>query len=180
MENIQPSLDPSRLVFIDESSINTGMTRLYAWAEAGERIYDYVPDVRFKRKSVLSSIRLDGTQVPFVFSGTLNKSLFSYYLEEFLAPTLKPGDIVIMDNCSVHRAKGVLDSIYARGASVLFLPPYSPEYNPIELCWSKMKTNLNQAKARTSETLDEALIHALSTISTSDIAGWFKHAGYAQ
>jgi transposase len=179
-ENLQPSLHVNKLVFLDESSINLGMTRLYGRAPTNERINDYVPDVRFQRTSVLSTIRLDGTQLPLIFEGTLNGKLFKKYVDEFLAPSLSEGDIVILDNSSVHKANGVLDAIFTRGASVLFLPPYSPDFNPMELLWAKLKTILRKLKARTPETLIIALNHALASITIEDIENWFLHDGYNQ
>jgi transposase len=155
------------------------MTRLYGRAFRNERVNDYVPDVRFKRISILSTIRLDGTQVPFVFNGTLNGELFKKYVDTFLAPSLSKGDIVIMDNSSVHKAHGVTDAIVDRGATVLFLPPYSPDFNPIELMWSKLKSKLRKLKARTPETLIPALNLALDYVTCEDIKNWFKHGGYA-
>ena len=156
------------------------MTRLYGRAHKSERVVDFVPDVRFKRVSILSTVRLDGTQIPFIFEGTLNKELFKSYNDELLAPSLCAGDIVIMDNSSVHKAKGVIDKILEVGAQVMFLPPYSPDLNPIEMLWSKMKTILRKLKARTSETLLEALNYALNCITKNDIKNWFSHNGYAQ
>ena len=134
------------------------MTRLYGRAATNERINDYVPDVRFQRLSILSTVRLDGTQVPFIFNGSLNSELFKEYIEKFLAPALSSGDIVVLDNSSVHRAKGVLDSLIERGIIVLFLPPYSSDFNPIEKLWSKMKSFLCKQKARTYDTLIDAII----------------------
>ena len=154
------------------------MTRLYGRAAINERINDYVPDVRFQRLSILSTVRLDGTQVPFVFNGSLNSELFKEYIENFLAPVLSAGDIVILDNSSVHRANGVLDSLIERGVIVLFLPPYSSDFNPIEKLWSKMKSFLRKKKAQTYDALIEAVKLALENISTDDIAAWFKHDGY--
>jgi transposase len=180
VENQQPKLDANKIVFLDESSINLGMTRLYGRAHTNERVNDYVPDVRFERTSILSSIRLDGTQIPIIFKGTLNGELFKLYVDNFLAPSLSEGDVIILDNSSVHRAKGVLDSIIAKGVKVLFLPPYSPDFNPIEMLWSKMKSLLRKAKARTHEMLVEALNYALDCITINDITNWFKHDGYNQ
>ena len=179
-ENQQPHLDVNKIVFLDESSINLGMTRLYARAPKNERVIDYVTDVRFKRTSVLSTIRLDGTQVPFIFEGTLNGQLFRKYVEELLCPSLSEGDVVILDNSAVHRAKNVLASIAARGGIVLFLPPYSSDMNPIEMLWAKIKAILRKLKARTAETLLDALNYALDCITLEDIANWFKHDGYVQ
>lgn len=180
VENQQPKLDVNKLIFLDESSINLGMTRLYGRALTNERVNDYVPDVRFQRTSILSTIRLDGTQIPFIFEGTLNRNLFKKYVEKFLAPSLSEGDIVILDNSSVHKSKGVIDAIAARGATALFLPPYSPDFNPIEMLRSKIKTILRKVKARTAEVLIVALNYALSCITFEDIANWFKHDGYSQ
>jgi transposase len=165
-------------VFLDESSINCGMTRLYGRALKAERITDYVSDVRFERTSVISTIRLDGTQAPLMFQGTLNGEVFTIYVKDILAPTLKPGDIVVLDNLSSHKVKGALEPIYQRGATVLFLPPYSPDFNPIELSWSKMKAVLRKQKAKTYDDLVESMKLALNSITNTDISNWFKHCGY--
>jgi transposase len=154
------------------------MTRLYGRAPKDERVNDYVPDVRFDRLSVLSTIRLDGTQIPLIFNGTLNGKLFKLYVDECLAPALRPGDIVILDNSSVHTAKGVLDALTRVGATALYLPVYSPDLNPIEMMWSKMKSILRKIKARTPDTLIEALNLALESVTLDDIKAWFEHDGY--
>ena len=172
------SPDPLRLVFLDESSVNCAMTRLYGRAGKSERVNDYVPDVRFERTSVISTIRLDGGQAPFMFKGTLDGALFAVYVEKVLAPTLKEGDMVVMDNLSAHKVAGAFRPIHEKGASVLFLPPYSPDYNPIELAWSKVKAALRKAKAATFDELVDAMRLALDGITTHDIAGWFRHCGY--
>ena len=175
----QRILEINRLVFLDESGVNTGMTRLYGRAFKHERVVEAVPDIRFHRTTILSSMRLDGTIVPLVVEGALNGDVFRAYITQFLAPSLKTGDIVFMDNLSSHKVKGVVDAIEAVGASVLFLPPYSPDLNPIELMWSKMKAILRKLKIRSKELLDDAIAFALDSISISDIAGWFRHDGYA-
>lgn len=174
----QGNLDVGKLVFLDESSINCGMTRLYGRALKNERVNDYVPDVRFERTSIISTIRLNSQQAPLVFKGTLNGVVFRAYAEQILAPTLQPGDIVIMDNGSSHKVSGALDPIYAAGASVLFLPPYSPDFNPIELSWSKMKSVLRKLKPRTYDELMLALEIALNSFTLEDIQNWFQHDGY--
>ncbi len=112
-----------------------------------------VPDTRFHRTTILSSVRLDGTSVPFVFEGALNGDIFRSYVTQLLAPSLKPGDIIIMDNLSSHKVSGIVEAIPAVGASVMFLPPYSPDLNPIELMWSKIKTILRKLKIRAKELL---------------------------
>ena len=155
------------------------MTRLYGRAVSHERVVDTVPDTRFHRTTILSSVRLDGTIVPVVFEGALNGDMFKAYVAQFLAPSLRPGDIVIMDNLSSHKVKGIVELIEAVGASVLFLPPYSPDLNPIELMWSKLMAILSKLKIRTKELLNDAIAYAFGCISVSDIAGWFSHHGYA-
>jgi transposase len=166
------------LVFIDESGVNCGMTRLYGRAKKGERLNDYTPDVRFERTSVISSIRLDGTQAPLMYKGALNAELFKVYITEVLSPTLKKDDIVIMDNLSSHKVTGVLDSIYAQGATVMFLPPYSPDLNPIEMSWSKMKSVLRKLKATTYDEMVKSIKTALDSFTKLDIVNWFSHDGY--
>ena len=139
---------------------------------------DAIADVRFARTSVLSSVRMDGTIVPCVFDGALNGDLFREYVRVFLVPTLKPGDIVVMDNLSSHKVSGIMEMIQTAGAQVKFLPPYSPDFNPIELMWSKMKAFLRKLKIRSRDLLDEAIVSALDSVSTSDIHNWFAHDGY--
>jgi transposase len=138
----------------------------------------HVPDVRFERTSVISTVRLDGGQAPLMFKGALDGAMFAAYVAEVLAPTLGEGDIVVMDNLSSHKVEGALAPIYGRGASVLFLPPYSPEWNPIELAWSKMKATLRRLGARTYDALVAGMRAALEGITVSDIMGWFRHCGY--
>jgi len=156
------------------------MTRLYGRGKKGERVKDYVPDVRFQRQSILSSVRLNGEMVPLVFSGTLNGDIFKEYITHCLAPTLSEGDIVIMDNLSSHKVTGVIEAISARGASVLYLPPYSPDFNPIELKWAKVKTFLKKARSKTLDLLDSAIAQSLDLVSAADILGWFTHCGYCK
>lgn len=166
-------IDPTRLVFLDETSVNCGMTRLYGRAAKDERIYDYVPDVRFKRTSVISTVRLNGDNVPFMFKGTLDGDLFIGYIDNFLAPTLKKSDILVLDNCSAHK-KHDLDSVYEQGAEVWFLPRYSPDLNPCENAWSKAKSTLRREKARNEQDLEKAMGVALE-FTSDDLLGWFKH-----
>lgn len=154
------------------------MTRLYGRALKNQRVNDYVPDVRFERTSIISTIRLDGEQMPLVFKGGLTGDIFSVYVKEMLAPTLSNGDIVVMDNLPSHKVSGALAPIYEKGAHVLFLPPYSPDLNPIELSWAKMKAVLKKLKPRTEEELIPALQIALNSFTNEDIANWFKHDGY--
>jgi len=122
------------------------MTRLYVRAYKAEGVNDYIPDVRFERTSIMLGIRLDGTQSPFMFKGTLNGEVFTVYVKKILAPALRAGDVVIIDNLASHKVKCALEPIYQKGATELFLPPYSPDFNPIELGWSKMKAVLRKIK----------------------------------
>jgi transposase len=172
-------MDAESLVFLDECGTNTGMTRLYGRAPGGERLVDYVPDVRYERTSLLSSVRLDGTFVPLCFDGALNGEIFLKYITDFLAPTLKPGDIVFMDQLSSHKVAGVAEAIEAREAFVIYLPQYSPDLNPIENMWSKIKAYLRKVKARTKEELFIAIKEAFNLILCKDIKGWFLEAGYS-
>jgi transposase len=174
----QPNMDVKNLVFLDESSINTGMTRRYGRGQSSERVVDHTPDVRFERTTILSSVRANGDMVPCVFEGSLNGDIFTKYISEFLAPTLKEGDIVIMDNLSSHKVEGVIEPIRVAGATVLYLPPYSPDLNPIEMMWSKIKAYLRKAKARTKLLLEAAIVKALNSITMSDILAWFAENGY--
>ena len=174
----QSEMNPDSLVFLDESSINTGMTRLYGRSIGSDRVVDYTPDIRFERTTILSSVRANGDMVPLVFEGSLNGDIFREYIAKCLVPTLKEGDIVVMDNLSSHKVAGVIEPIIAAGAKVLYLPPYSPDFNPIEMMWSKMKASLRKAKARTKVLLQVAIAEALSSITISDILAWFAENGY--
>jgi transposase len=174
----QKTIDFSKLIFLDESGVNLSMTRLYGRARKNTRVRDAVPDARFHRTTVLSSVRLDGTIVPCVFEDSLNGNIFREYVRRFLLPTLQPGDVVVMDNLSSHKVKGIVEAIEAVGAFVKFLPPYSPDFNPIELMWSKMKAILRKLKIRSKEFLNDAIADALAAVSCDDILGWFQHDGY--
>ena len=154
------------------------MTRLYGWGERHARVDEYVPDARFERSSVLSAVRLSGVNAQVSFSGALDGDIFALYVKYVLAPTLSAGDVVLLDNLSSHKVLGVLDPIYEKGAYVWFLPVYSPDLNPIELLWSKVKSILRKLKARTFEELQKALRIALNAITPTDIKNWFKHDGY--
>ena len=155
------------------------MTRLYGRAMSNERVYDYVPDVRFKRTSIISTIRLNGDSVPFMFKGTLDGDLFIGYIENFLAPTLKKGDILVIDSASAHKKHELelTDILDEQGAEVRFLPRYSPDKNPKENAWSKAKSTLRKLKARTEEALGAAVGAALD-FTFDDLTGWFMHCGY--
>jgi transposase len=170
----------SRLVFLDECGVNLAETRLYGRAPSNERVKDYVPDARFERKSIIVSLKLNGQMSSLLFNGTLNGKLFIQYIKQFLSQILNEGDIVVLDNCTAHKVVGVKEAIKACGAKVLYLPAYSPDFNPVELLWSKVKAFLRKEKARTFESLEKALKLVLDSVSVDDILGWFKHCGYSQ
>jgi transposase len=174
-----PKADVRKLVFLDESGVNTNMSRRYARAAIGQRANDAIPLNTGKSTTILSSVRLDGTTVPVVFAGAVNREKFKEYLKTHLVPTLKPGDIVIMDNLRTHKVDGVAELIQSAGAFLIYLPPYSPDLNPIEEMWSKIKAYLRKVKARTSGTLENAIKDAFACVSVTDIFGWFSHSGYS-
>ena len=175
----QKTMDQNHLIFLDESGVNLNMTRRYGRAIGKARVYDYVPLNTPRNTTLLSSIRIeDATMVHKEISGALNGVIFLEYIRNDLAPTLRQGDIVIMDNLRVHKVAGVRQAIEEKGASVLYLPPYSPDLNPIEMLWSKIKAFLREQKARDAVILLDKIQEAYSTISLQDILGWFSAAGY--
>ena len=155
------------------------MVRLYGRGKRGQRVKDYIPDARWKSFSVLSSLRSDGQTEAIVYERGLTGELFKSWLKENLVKTLHEGDIVIMDNMSSHKVSGVKDLIEAVGAHIKYLPPYSPDLNPIENMWSKVKSELRKASEATSEQLMEATGRALDKVTQSDAKGWFEHCGYS-
>jgi len=168
-----------RLKFLDEAGSNIAMTRLYGRAAPGERVVDNAPQNYGENITMLATLSLDGISAPMTVAGAVDGVVFRTYVEAVLAPTLTEGDIVIMDNLGAHKVAGVSQLIEARGARVIYLPPYSPDLNPIEKCWSKIKTYLRAAKARTREALEEALKEALRLVSAKDAIGWFASCGYS-
>jgi transposase len=154
------------------------MTPRYGRALSSKRVKDYVPDTRFEKTTVISTIRLKGKAATLMFKGSLNGDTFATYVKEVLAPTLKKGDILVLDNLSSHKVPDVLDPVYERGASVMFLPPYSPDLNPVELCWSKMKETVRRLKPRSYDELVYAMKMAIDSVVTPNITNWFKHCGY--
>ena len=166
-------------MFLDESGVNTDMTRCYARAKNGQRANVHTPLNTGKTTTIVSSVRTDGTTVPIFLSGSLNGETFKDYIEKQLAPTLHKGDIVVMDNLRCHKVKGIKQAIEKAGAHILYLPPYSPDLNPIEQMWSKIKSLLRKVKARSVDALLEALPVAFGAITVQDILGWFHLDGYS-
>lgn len=167
-----------RLIFFDESGLNLSMTRLYGRALSHQRVLDDTPKNWGDSITLIAGIRRTGLVAPMMMVGSLTGVAFVDYVERFVVPELREGDIVVLDNLGAHRMKEVQQAIEAAGASVLFLPPYSPDLNPIELAWSKVKAVVRQLKPRCLADLVDATGTALLRISTLDLAHWFAHAGY--
>ena len=167
-----------KLVFIDESGAKTNMTRLYGRAKKGQRAVDDTPSGHWCTTTMISSVRLDGSTACMVVDGATTKDIFKAYVEKILLPTLRPGDVVVLDNLSSHKNQEVRDLVESVGAELCFLPPYSPDLNPIEKMWSKVKAILRKLKARTEQALITAIAQALESVTAADAKGWFKSCGY--
>jgi transposase len=174
----QPALDPARLVFIDETGATTKMARLRGRSKRGERCRCAVPHGHWKTTTFTAGLRLDGLSAPMVLDGPMNGVTFLAYVEQFLVPTLRPGDVVIMDNLPAHRVSGVRQAIEAAGATRLFLPPYSPDFNPIEQAFAKLKAYLRKVAARTKDALWQAIADALDAFTPQECANYFRNSGY--
>ena len=172
-------LDLARLKFVDESGTHLAMTRLSGRATPGHRVGAAAPANHGGNHTLVAAVGLAGVTAPWVVEGAVTGDIFRLWVREVLVPTLQPGDIVLWDNLPAHQVAGIEELIIARGAQLIRLSPYSPDFNPIERCWSKIKTFLRQAKARTVEALIEAIKQALATITGADIHGWFAHCGYS-
>ena len=157
---------------------NLGLTRLYGRAAPGQRVRDHVPGDRGGNVSTLGALSLEGIRTGLSVPGAIDGETMLFFVEELLVPTLNRGDIVVMDNNAIHKLDDIEDAIAAAGAWVLFLPPSSPDLNPIELCWSKVKSRLRSLKPRTLPDLLDALAHAFSSLTQLDILHWFQHCGY--
>ena len=173
----QASLDPARLLFIDETGVTTQMARRYGRAKRGKRCHALVPG-GWETTTLSAALGLGGLRAPMVLDGAMNGAAFLAYVEQVLVPELRAGDMVVMDNLSSHRVRGVREAIEAVGAACLFLPPYSPDFNPIEQAFSKLKGLLRQAAARTVEGLWQAVAEALDAFSPEECANYFRNAGY--
>jgi transposase len=172
-------LDPHKLVFVDESGTNISLTTLYARAPKGERSYGKAPRNWGKNLTLIASLSLEGlSQQNMVVEGATDTKAFESYVEHFLCPELKAGQVVIMDNLSAHKGERICTLIESKGAHLLFMPAYSPDFNPIEGAFSKIKNSLRKAKARTRESLLEAIGLALDEVTHHDAQGWFGHCGY--
>lgn len=179
-DEVIPTLEAvaKKLKFIDETGAHLGLTRLFGRAAPGQRVVEATPGYSGAHYTTLAALGLKGVSAPWVFEGAMNTATFETYVEFVLCPTLRRGEIVVMDNLSAHKSARVCQLIEARGARVEFLPPYSSDFNPIELCWSKVKAALRAAKARTFEALVEALAKALRAVTPKEAQAWFAHCGY--
>ena len=171
-------MNPTRLVFLDETWATTNMARRYGRAPRGERVIASVPHGHWKTSTFVAGLREDAITAPLVIDGAMDGETFRAYVEQFLAPTLAHGDIVIMDNLSSHKVAGVREAIEARGASLIYLPPYSPDLNPIEQAFAKLKALLRKAAPRTVEALWTVIGESLSAYSPSECANYLEDAGY--
>ena len=173
----QKRVDASRLVFIDETWTKTNMTRLYGWAPRGERLIDKVPQGKWKTATFLAALRNDRIEAPCMFDGPIDGERFRAYVEQFLVPTLKPNDIVILDNLGSHKGKPVRKAVKAAGARLLFLPKYSPDLNPIEQVFAKIKGFVRKAAPRTLDAISHAIAQALATIKPAECKNYLAGAG---
>jgi transposase len=172
------ALDQRRLVFVDEMGTTTSLAPLYAWAPKGERARCEMPRNRGKNTTLLASMTAEGMGSCLAVVGSTTKAVFEAYLERVLAPTLRPGQVVVMDNLTSHKGEKVRELIEGRGCELLYLPPYSPDFNPIEEAFAKVKALLRKAGARTREALVEALGAALDAVTVRDARGFLEHCGY--
>jgi transposase len=171
-------IDARRLVFVDEMGTNTSLSPLYGWAKKGKRAYCSVPRNRGKNTTLLSSMSMEGMGSSLAVEDATTAAVFETYVEQILAPTLRKGQVVVMDNLSSHKGERVKELIEQRGCELMYLPPYSPDLNPIEEAFAKIKGLIRKAEARTREALLEAIATAISALSAQDMCEFFEHCGY--
>jgi transposase len=176
---VAEQVEAKRLVFVDEMGTNTSLSPVYTWARKGLRALCSVPRNRGANTTVLSSMSLRGMGPSLTVEGSTTSVVFEAYVEQVLAPTLRKGQVVVMDNLSAHKGKRVRELIEERGCELIYLPSYSPDLNPIEEAFSKIKGLVRKAEARTREALVEAIGLALSAVSSRDARGFFEHCGYS-
>lgn len=172
-------LDPRQLVFIDEAGANTKMTRSRGRAPRGHRLVTKVPHGHWKTTTLVAGLRVDGVTAPLVVDGPMNGDVFRAYVQQQLVTTLHPGDLVIMDNLASHKVSGIRDAIEAVGAQLVYLPPYSPDLNPIEQAFAKLKALLRSAAARTVTQLENVIGKLLDRFTANECRNYFSHCGYA-
>jgi transposase len=174
----QDDLDPERLIFVDESGLSTKMARLRGWAPKGERCRAAIPHGHWKTTTFVSGFTLAGFVAPMLLDGPMDGESFLAWVEQMLAPTLRDDDIVVMDNLAAHKVAGVRQAIEAYGAELRYLPPYSPDFNPIENAFAKFKAHVRKSAARTLDALERAAANALQQFKPDECANFFAHAGY--
>jgi transposase len=172
------ALDVRRLKFVDETGVNLAMTRVYGRAPKGARVVGTVPQHYGENITLLGALGFAGIHAVMTVNGATDAEVLRTYVKRVLGPTLVPGDIVVLDNLSVHKAMGIQQALARRRVRLLYLPPYSPDLSPMEQCVRKLKTALRAAKARTCEALDAAISWALETVTAIDARNWFRHCGY--
>lgn len=165
-------------MFLDESGVSTQMTRLWGRALRGQRVREGTPGGSWQIVTLLGAMTMTGLVATMTIPSPTDGDVFLAYVEQVLCPALKPGQVVVMDNLSAHKVTGVQQRIERVGATLLYLPPYSPDFNPIEQCWAKIKQLLRSAKARFMDALDQALTDAIAAITPQNAAAWFHHCGY--
>ncbi len=176
----QPALDPEHLVFLDETAATTKLTRPHGRCLRGQRLIAPVPHGHWKTSTLVAGLSLAGITTPYVIDGALSGTVFRHYVEQVLAPALKPGDIVVMDNVATHKVVGVREAIEARGATLLYLPPYSPDLNPVEQVFAKLKALLRSEAARTVEALWAAVGRLIARFPAAECVRYLAHCGYGR
>jgi transposase len=170
--------DVARFHFLDETGLRLDYSRRYARAGGGARVGGAVPLTRGRSLTLIGALSVHGLGAVQVLDGALTQHRFAWYVTQCLAPTLRRGDVLVLDNASAHKLAGVAQWLAERGVELLFLPPYSPDFSPVEQAWSKLKTRLRTAQARTRQALEQALLEAIDWITSADARGWFDHCGY--
>lgn len=171
-------IDPSRWVFLDESGVATDLIRRYGRSRRGARVHDHAPRHHWQTSTFVAALRVDGLTAPGLLDGPMDGDCFLAYLDQVLVPTLQAGDLVVMDNLAAHKIEGVRERIEAAGATLLYLPPYSPDFNPIELWFAKLKALLRTARRRTVDEVWTTVAACLASFSAAECRNYFRHCGY--
>ena len=173
-----PGLDPAKLVFLDETSANTKMTRRYGRSPRGQRVVEAVPHGHWKTTTFVAALRSEGLVAPMVIDGAMDGDLFVAYAEQVLVPTLRRGDVVVLDNLSSHQRVAAVRAIEEAGCTVAYLPPYSPDYHPIEMAFAKVKARLRAAKLRTIDRIEDFFGTVHNAFEPDECRGYIRHSGY--
>ena len=173
-----PAIDPGHWVFLDETGVTTDLLRRYGRGLRGQRVSDHAPYGRWHTSTFIAALRLEGLTAPGVIDGPMDHDSFLAYVEQILVPTLRPGDIVVLDNLGAHRGDDIRLAVAGAGATLRFLPPYSPDFNPIELCFAKLKAILRAARPRTFDAVCDVIAASLGRFLSDECARYFRHCGY--